>query len=190
MKLFFDTETTGLANFKLAPHHQDNPRLVQLAALLVSDAGDEIVSLNAIIRPDGFEIPKESSDIHGITTEIANKKGILLRHALEIFTGISSYCDTLVGHNIAYDKFILGGELSRVNRTTTILCDKKSYCTMLESTKILKIPSPRVGYKWPKLQEAYKFFFNEEFEGAHDAMADIRATKRVYEELSLRNKIA
>ena len=29
------------------------------------------------------------------------------------------------------------------------------------------------GYKWPKLSEAYQYFFNEAFVDAHDALGDV-----------------
>jgi hypothetical protein len=53
---------------------------------------------------------------------------------------------------------------------------------MKASTDLCKLPSQfkRGGYKWPKLQEAYKHFFGEEFASAHDAMADLRACRRVF----------
>lgn len=34
--------------------------------------------------------------------------------------------------------------------------------------------------KWPKLQELYKVLFGHSFEGAHNAMADVVATKRLF----------
>lgn len=40
------------------------------------------------------------------------------------------------------------------------------------------------GYKNPNLQEAYKHFFGVEFEGAHDAMADVRACRDVFFKLN------
>jgi hypothetical protein len=42
MKLFFDTETTGLANFQQEANHPSQPRLVQLAAILTDEACEEI----------------------------------------------------------------------------------------------------------------------------------------------------
>ena len=57
---------------------------------------------------------------------------------------------------------------------------KPRFCTMKSTTDICRIPSPRGGYKWPKLGEAYKHFFGEELQGAHDAMNDVRAAMRIY----------
>lgn len=48
--------------------------MVSLAFSLVR--GDEILGQNEyIIKPDGYEIPLEASNIHGITTEEAQAKG-------------------------------------------------------------------------------------------------------------------
>ena len=48
-------------------------------------------------------------------------------------------------------------------------------CPMLLATPICKLPGMRVGYKWPKAEEAYKHFFPESeyieaHRGADDAM--------------------
>jgi hypothetical protein len=54
-------------------------------------------------------------------------------------------------------------------------------CAMLKCTDIVKMPPKRRGdiYGWPKLIEAHRFFFKEDFEKEHDALADVRATARV-----------
>lgn len=61
-----------------------------------------------------------------------------------------------------------------------IIFPKKLPCPMKLSTDICQIPSPRGGYKWPSVEEAYKFFFPqinfiEKHRGADDAFheADI-----------------
>lgn len=67
---------------------------------------------------------------------------------------------------------------------TDILHGKPRICTMLESVYHCKIPfGYKKGYKWPKLTELYKTLFNEEFEGAHGALADIEATAKCFFEL-------
>lgn len=42
-----------------------------------------------------------------------------------------------------------------------IKIEKKLPCPMKLSTDVCKIPSPKGGYKWPKVEEAHKFFFGE-----------------------------
>jgi len=62
---------------------------------------------------------------------------------------------------------------------------KKLPCPMLLSTNICKIPSGR-GYKWPKVQEAYDFFFKkndytEKHRGADDALHEARIVHKLFE---------
>jgi hypothetical protein len=63
------------------------------------------------------------------------------------------------------------------------LLTKSTFCTMEKSTNLVKLPGKYGKYKWPKLVELYKFLFNEELTGAHDALVDILATRRCYYEL-------
>jgi DNA polymerase-3 subunit epsilon len=78
MYLFFDTETTGRPKDYKAPISDvDNwPRLVQLGYLIYDETGDQLSQGEFIVRPDGFLIPEEASNIHGITNEIANSRGL------------------------------------------------------------------------------------------------------------------
>lgn len=185
MKLVFDTETTGLKNYKMPKTHPSQPRMVQLGAILIEDDGKVRGEINLIIKPDGWVVPKEAADVHGITTEMAEKYGIPVVIALNIFNRWSAMADTLVAHNFDYDDTVLQSEFARIDKTPEYL-KKHSFCTMQASTDVVKIPSAR-GFKYPKLQEAHKFLFGTEFEGAHDAMADVRACGRVYLELLKRN---
>ena len=67
MYLIFDTETTGLPNNWKAPLTDfDNwPRLVQLAWQLHDIKGGLIEKNNLIIKPDNYDIPYNSTKIHG-----------------------------------------------------------------------------------------------------------------------------
>lgn len=189
MNLFFDTETTGIANFKLSPAAPTQPRLVQLGAILTDNTGRVVTEINVMVKPEGFAIPKEASDIHGITTELASEFGFRLDTVLSIFYVLTKRAQVLVCHNFDYDNFIIKGELERAQQIERLAeyCKLKSFCTMKASTNLCKIPGP-YGFKWPKLQEAYKFFFNAEFEGAHDAMADVRACQRLFNHLQTLTK--
>lgn len=179
--LVFDTETTGRADFKSSPDAPHQPRLVQLGAILTDDEDHVISEINVLVKPDGFTIPIEASNIHGITTEKAEKFGIKLATALGMFKLFLDRADEIVAHNYDYDKFVMIGEYLRATNDEMVqkIKEFKNYCTMKSSTAICNIPGPW-GPKWPKLEEAYKIFFNETFEGAHDAMADVRGCKRIY----------
>ena len=180
MYLFFDTETTGLPKDWNAPADQF-PRLVQLAWLIYNEKQELINSGDFIIRPEGFEIPKQASDIHGTTNEIALEKGFDLRKLMISFKMIMEEATYIIGHNLSFDRKIIRGELIRCGIEYDS-SEKVKICTMHSSTKYCKLEGKR-GYKWPKLQELHKVLFGKEFEGAHDAMADIRATAKCFWEL-------
>ena len=181
MILFFDTETTGKADFRAQPDAAHQPRLVQFAALLTDDQGAERSNVNLIVRPDGFEIPAEASGIHGITTEIANAVGVECLVVRKIFRAWWQCCNLIVTHNVAFDMLIMDGELYRAAGGMKAWGDvRDTFCTMEAMTPVCKLPGNYGKFKWPKLQEAHKHAFGTEFEGAHDALADVRACAKVY----------
>lgn len=186
MKLFFDTETTGKADFRSDHDAPIQPHIVQLAAILTQDDGTERGSINVIIKPDGWTIPDEAASIHGITTEIAEVFGVQLDSALALFSNLIHASDELVAHNIDFDVFVTQCDLLRCRKQpgASVCSDRlgniRKFCTMKSSTNICKLPGNYGKYKWPKLTEAHKHFFGTEVEGAHDAMVDLRACKRIY----------
>ena len=187
--LFFDTETTGIPNDYNAPSSDtDNwPRLVQLAWILEDETGTRIQSRNYIVRPEGFEIPDDAAKIHGINTELANNEGYDLYYVINEFIEDLNVATNVVGHNVAFDKKILGAEMIRLGMKDE-LEKKKSYCTMQSSIDFCKIPG-KYGFKYPKLQELYRKLFDEDFEDAHNAMSDVEATEKCFWELRRRKLI-
>lgn len=186
MILIFDTETTGMADFKGALISLQQPRLVQLGAILMDDKYIIHGELNLIIRPEGYTIPVEASNIHGITTEIALQYGIDEKGAIQLFNTFADKCDLLVAHNINYDDIVIA---NANNRHGVEKLNTPQFCTMEHMTNICKLPGKWAGkFKWPTLQEAHKYCFGKVFEGAHDAMADVRACMEVYKWLQTQVK--
>jgi DNA polymerase III subunit epsilon len=183
MYMFFDTETTGMPRNYKAPLSDLNnwPRLVQIAWLLVEDSAKEIENAEYIIKPDGFTIPKDAAKIHGITTEMARQDGIELETVLNAIEPIVKGAKLLVAHNMQYDEKILGAEFLRAGYTNP-LETKKRKCTMQAATNYCRLPGP-YGFKWPTLQELHLKLFRKSFEGAHTALADVRACAACYFEL-------
>ena len=115
MFLIFDTETTGLPRDKNAPLTDfDNwPRVVQLAWQLHGAEGELIEVANHIIRPEGFTIPFNAAKVHGITTDFALQNGEDLEVILEKFNQSLEKASYIVGHNLDFDRNILGVEYLR-----------------------------------------------------------------------------
>jgi DNA polymerase III epsilon subunit-like protein len=188
--LFFDTETTGLPkNYKAPASNTENwPRMVQLAYLLYDEQGDLLESNEFIIKPDNYIIPVEVSKIHGITQEIALEKGVDIKIVMETLKNMVEKSTTLVAHNMSFDEKIIGAEFLR-KEVEHKFFERPQICTMLTSKDFCQIESGR-GYKWPKLIELHEKLFESGFDGAHDALADVRACARCFFELVKRGVIS
>ena len=118
MYLIFDTETTGLPkNYNAPVSDLENwPRLVQLAWQLHDGYGKLISAQNFIVKPDGFTIPYNSQQIHGISTERAMEEGYDLNEVLKAFTEDLNKTKIAVGHNIEFDLNIVGAEYLRTEQ--------------------------------------------------------------------------
>ena len=185
MYLVFDTETTGLPLNYRAPLKDFNnwPRMVQIAWQIHDIKGDLIEVKNYIIKPEGFSIPYNSEKIHGISTELAHKKGLPLKEVLSLFTEALNRTQFIIGHNISFDNNIVGCEFLR-SEMANVLENKTSIDTKEESTEFCQLPGGRGGkYKWPNLSELYNKLFGESFAEAHNASADVEATTRCFLEL-------
>jgi DNA polymerase III epsilon subunit-like protein len=177
----FDTETNGKADFKKPPEDACQTRLVQLAALLLDDDLQTIGELNVIIKPNGFVISDEVARIHGITQAKAEKHGIPEQVALYLFHEMLRLSKRIVAHNIKFDAIVIGRAFHVHQMTVT---PPEPYCTMSAATNVCKLPGGYGGaYKWPTLQEAHQALLGVSFDGAHDAMADVKACARIYEHL-------
>ncbi|MGH1372944.1 MAG: 3'-5' exonuclease [Cellvibrionaceae bacterium] len=182
--LFYDTETTGLPDWKSPSGSDSQPHLVQLAAILADEDTRKVVaSIDVIIRPDGWEIPQEVSEIHGITTEHAAAVGVPEKMAFEMLMALWGG-NKRVAHNRTFDQRIIRIAAKRYAAEEVIdsWAEKDNHeCSMLLSKPILQLPSTgRGGFKQPKLEEAYKHFTGKDLENAHTAMADTVACMEVY----------
>ena len=186
MYLIFDTETTGLPrSFKAPISDVDNwPRVVQLAWQLHADDGSLVEHKDFLIKPDRFDIPYGSEQIHGISTELASKEGIDLSEGLALFEAALSKATFLVGHNVNFDVNVLGCEFFREERPTDWV-DKKILDTCTEKTaNLCKLLGGRGGrFKLPTLSELHEHLFDAQFTEAHNATADVEATTRCFLEL-------
>lgn len=189
MILFFDTETTGFFQDSLPTDHPDQPYIVQLAAELSDDEGKPIAGFSFIVDPgisDGVFIPDRASGVHGITNDRAVQFGVSAEFALSAFTHLYQRADIVCAHNIKFDRGVMEAAIAR-HYGKVMPLRKTLFCTMEAASPVVNLPPTErmlaAGFtkpKPPKLEECIKHFFNEELDGAHDAMIDVRACRRVY----------
>jgi len=132
IELIYDTETTGLPDWKVPSEAEHQPHIVQLAAVLAER--DEI----RIAHNEQFDAR---------IVRIATKR----------------YCSEDVQKDWK---------------------EGAKFCTMRKSMNILKLPNTTGhggAFKFPRLEEAYRFFAGEEMKNAHSAMGDVKAVNRVYQ---------
>lgn len=186
--LYFDTETTGIKSRK---NPDFIPRLVQLGAILQDlETGRVLAEVNLMAHPEGVFIPPSASHVHGITTDMATDFGLPMTMIDSLFENLLDKCDLVVAHNIAYDLDIVDDNLPLSHR---LIKPKPIFCTMESSRYVVKAPLTERQkqymhlqehpFKSPNLTETYKYFFGIPFEGAHDAMADIRACRDIFGQL-------
>ena len=194
--LFFDCETSGFIKKALSYDDPEQAWLVQIGAIL-TEGNEQIDEINCLIRANGREINYHAEQIHGFSAEKTESEGLDELNAAEQFGLLLNQADRIVCHNFDFDwKYVYQlmqrniDELSDDARSAFYL-DLPTQCTMKDKRviKFCGLKNKNGRPKWPKLIELHEILFDKGFEGAHDAMADIVATKDCYFELIERGVI-
>ena len=186
--LIFDTETTGLPDFKASTHAPHQPHIVQLAWKVYHE-GVCVVSESSLIDSEHESDPGAEA-VHKKSMAIRKRFGLPLDHVLNRFFDDAELVDVVVAHNLQFDMRMISREayqkypIDETQSPWSKFNTKEGYCTMMRSVDKCQIPGPR-GFKWPKLIEAYKTLVDPAgFEGAHDAMVDVEACAKIYFKLT------
>ena len=158
--VFFDIESTGLST------SQD--RIVQLAIIKYFADGRAPLERCRLVNPT-IPISKEASEVHGITDEMVKDEP----NFKQIAKGLSDLIGDadLCGFNSnRFDVPMLMEEFARAE-VPFDMTDRKT----VDVWKIYQKMEPR------NLTAALKYYCNEEMEGAHDALNDVRATIKVFD---------
>lgn len=179
----FDTETSGLFDFKRPAEAPGQPRLASAAFLFLTPSFEIEREYHVFIRPEGWSMPAAASKVNGITDQMLRTHGVPLSNVLKAWNNLLDQGVVFVAHNADFDLKVMRGELRRARKPDRF-DETYSFCTMKSSTDICKILNGRGRFKWPKLMEAYEFFFNEQFKNPHEALADARACAAVFRRLN------
>lgn len=186
----WDVETTGLPLFKERSHDPRQPHIVQLAMVTYNDDGTEQSARCVLIKPVGWVIPPDMTAIHGISQERAEAEGIPEDHAIALWVVAQARASLRVAHNSAFDTRLARIAMTRADYERDFIEaveTRASFCTCNSSKSIVNLPPTEKmvargmnGPKSPSLAETMRYFFNEEIDGAHDALVDARCSGRIY----------
>jgi DNA polymerase-3 subunit epsilon len=155
--IFFDLETTGV--------DITNARIVQIACIKIDlDGNKEEKSM--LIKPL-IPIPKDASDVHGITDEMVKNAPYFSQIAVALFDYFNG-CDIGGYNSDNYDIPLLIQEFER--------CNIEFPTWELNTVDVLKyerLLNPNT------LEAVYKRYTGNTLEGSHDALNDVRATVEV-----------
>jgi DNA polymerase-3 subunit epsilon len=153
--IFLDIEATGL--------HVIRDRIVQIAMLKYSPDWEEPQVFNKLVNP-GLPISEEAMSVHGITPADVANKPTFPQIAKEVFDFIGGA--DLAGFNSnRFDIPMLMEELARAG-----LEMEMEHRRTIDVQRIFYKMEPRT------LGAAYRYYCGEDFDKAHDALADVRAT--------------
>lgn len=176
--IVFDTETTGLIDNIAAPLRLQ-PSIIELFALKLDEEWNEVDTFSTLIDP-GTKLDEKITQITGLTDEILKGAPRFVQvypELVDFFLGER----IVVAHNLKYDISMLLLELRRIDAETKFPFPPRHICTV-EATHHIK------GHRM-KLHDLYIYLFEEAFEDAHSAEADVRATARCVIELMSRGVI-
>lgn len=177
--ILFDTETTGL----IKPKEIDitkQPYITEIFCLKINSETFEIEdSLESL-----FSIPvtlsPEIQKITGLTDSHLRGQPTFEKFYPKIanfFIG----CETLVAHNLSFDRSMLANELHRIGKVLQFPWPVNQICTV---EKTLHIEQRRLN-----LTRLHEYLFQEGFPDAHRAKNDVLPLYRCYKELKIREII-
>lgn len=195
--IFIDTETScfsdelvGCDTYK-RPHYEDDgsvnyPHISQISWIITSTTGEELIKRNFIIKPEGYDISKKATEVHGIDNLYASRHGVCIGYVIHILKNdIREYgCYKICGHNVKFDIHMIEAESLR-------LCDEDFFnqlvdfhfedtCSNSKIMRYIDLKDKRGRVKRPKLSELYQYLFGKEIIGAHNSEVDISSTKECF----------
>ena len=161
--LWIDIETTGKA--------KAYDQVVQVAYAWENEDGELVGQENILVRPS-VPISQGAFETHGISDDMVANSPTFDQVAQELGDRINE-ADMIATYNgNRFDIPILDAEFKRAGMPIDL-----SSKLPLDGLRLLQEMKPR------DLSTMYEKYVGEKFEGAHDALADIRATQALYRKM-------
>jgi len=189
--IVFDLETTGLPQTpsfgKYYPPSElsryNTSRIVQWSWSIHEADGTSICEEDHIVKSNPAEYRILNQQFHGITEEISRVRGKPFEEVLAIWKKGLESADTIVGHNVGFDRHVLLSELHRRGYTevATLMEQKEWICTMERGKTLCGLRASN-KLKPPKLRELMHALGVKEESGRafHNSKHDVYYTAKCY----------
>lgn len=175
MIIVLDTETAGFKG-----------PIMQLAYSAYQEFSNRhIFDYNALIRHDNeYEVHEDAFKIHGLTHGQCQAKGADAVQSLRDLVSTLKDAKTIVGHKLQFDLAMISKDCFYYGiKFDYTMTDPRFVCTMAKTKGLCNLKDIKGRPKFPSLTELHYRLFGETFEGAHDALADVKATAKCFFEL-------
>lgn len=166
----FDTETTGTK--------PDQDKIVQIATVVLKKGKvvkDNSGVYNQLVNPE-IPIPKEASDVNGITDEMVKDAPKMIEVLDKFLTkSLNKQNGAIVVYNSKFDIPLLNRTIREYNVSASTDLKEKQICKVLDPFILIQRIHPFLGAK-KKLGNQYHWLFCKPMEDAHDALADVKGT--------------
>lgn len=177
MFVAFDTETTGIFDFKKPADDPSQPRLASLAMIWTDSAGREVDRKLMYVKPAGWEMTQEAFEVNGLTTDFLRENGTDIGVVLDVYERAIRSNMIMAAYNVQFDCKMMRGEFRRAGRDdlfeiTLNTCLMRGLKPYKEKGLAIK------GGQFVKLSVACEFFGITHAE-AHEAMSDAEAARAI-----------
>lgn len=176
--LSFKSETNGLPLWRARSNDEGQPHIVRLAAVLCDGKTQEVIEhMDVVIRPEGWDIPKETIDVHGITVQNAAEKGISESAAIEMFLSLVKSAGVVVSSNKQFNSRIIRIALKRhaeeYHQEAWNDNKENHFCAM-------KMAKDDTGNKSLSLSDALSHYTGNQAVDNHDSLVNATSSARVF----------
>lgn len=174
--IVIDVENSGLFDFKRSADAPGQPRMAQLAMILIDD-NDQIESEHSFfIKPDGWSMDPEIAAINGLTDEYLHEHGVDVRVALTAYSSMIEAGRFVIAFNSQFDCKQVRGELRRAGMPD-LFEQTRNVCCMRKANGVILKEGGKKG--WPSLARCREVL-GLSSEGAHGALKDANDALAVY----------
>lgn len=168
--LVFDTETTGLLDFKKPADDPSQPHLASIAMIETDENGIELDRTMLYVKPNGWTMPAEAQAINGLTTEFLMENGTPIEIVLDTYEAFVRRGLAVTAFNVQFDAKMMRTEFRRLGRDDLFAITRNS--CLMRGLKPYQAQGLEIrAGQFVKREEALAFFGLTSSE-AHTAMGD------------------